>query len=123
MDVTANKINAGSPNIPEGQSAQQVAASGPISLEKGEKRENTSGKAQSVNSRYIEELTEKIQKHLESKSINIAFSRYGKKGENISVLVTEKKTGEIIREIPPEELQRLSIKMDELRGIIFNDHA
>ncbi|MBW2655859.1 MAG: flagellar protein FlaG, partial [Deltaproteobacteria bacterium] len=56
-------------------------------------------------------------------NIDIAFSTYGKKNKNISVVVSEKETGKLIREIPPEELQQLHVKIKELAGMIFNGLA
>ncbi|MEA3417343.1 MAG: flagellar protein FlaG [Thermodesulfobacteriota bacterium] len=34
--------------------------------------------------------------------------------------MSEKETGKLIREIPPEELQQLYVKMEELSGMLFN---
>ena len=38
----------------------------------------------------------------------------------IAVAVLDKKSGKIIREIPPEDLQKLSFKMDEMIGKLFD---
>jgi len=38
----------------------------------------------------------------------------------IAVAVLDKKSGKIIREIPPEDLQKLSVKMDEMIGKLFD---
>ena len=71
----------------------------------------------------IAKLTGKIQEHLDNLNINIAFSTYGEKDRRTSVVVMNKETGEVIRELPPKELQRLHVKMEELLGMIFNDLA
>ena len=44
------------------------------------------------------------------------------KKKEISVIVTDKDTGKVIREIPPKEIQDLQTKLGELIGLIFN-HA
>ncbi len=67
------------------------------------------------------ELTEKLQGYLDKMNINIAFSTYGQKDSKTAVTVSEKETGKLIREIPPEELQRLHTKMEELAGMLFNE--
>jgi flagellar protein FlaG len=74
---------------------------------------------------YIQamEMTERIQGHLDRMSISLRFSTYGKDNEKISVTVYEKDTGKVIREIPPEEFQRLNEKMEEVIGLIFNGNA
>jgi uncharacterized FlaG/YvyC family protein len=41
----------------------------------------------------------------------------------IAVTVLDKKSGDIIREIPPENLQKLSEQMDETIGKFFNQLA
>lgn len=73
-----------------------------------------------LNKQEVKELTDKIQICLDSMSINLKFSTYGKNDERTSVTVTEKETGKEIRKIPPEELQQLYVKMYELSGMIFN---
>ncbi|MCK9273919.1 MAG: flagellar protein FlaG [Syntrophales bacterium] len=69
----------------------------------------------------VREITSMIQDEIDSMNIKIAFSTYGDGDECICIVVKNKETGEIIREIPPEELQRLHGKMEELIGLIFND--
>ncbi len=68
-------------------------------------------------------LTEEIQERMNKNSISLSFSTYGRGNHKISVTVTDKDTGEIIREIPSEELQRLSGKMEELVGMVFDGRA
>ena len=69
----------------------------------------------------VKKMTSMIQESLDSMNINISFSTYGTNSERISVVVKDKETGEVIREMPAEELQRLHVKMEELMGLIFND--
>jgi len=52
---------------------------------------------------------------------SLKFSVYDK--NKIAVTVLDKKSGDIIREIPPENLQKLSVKMDEMIGKLFNQVA
>jgi flagellar protein FlaG len=115
MEIIVNRVASGMSTIPEGSSVQQTVPRGSPPEQK-EKLTSKPGDSQA-----IQELTEKIQKHLDRRDINIAFSTYGKRNEKISITVTDKETGKVIREVPPEELQRLSAKMDELMGMIFND--
>ena len=122
MDITVNKISAGALSICDGASnpqADHITAT----QEAGKKPDSTSFDIRGVNEAYIKEMTEKIQQYLDNRNINIVFSTYGNKNEKIAVTVTEKETGKIIREIPAEELQRLSARMDELMGMIFKGQA
>ncbi len=40
--------------------------------------------------------------------------------KNVIVKVVNKDTGEVIREIPSEEMVKLASRMEELRGVIFD---
>jgi flagellar protein FlaG len=64
-----------------------------------------------------------IQENLSNLSVSLQFSTYGKNNSQICIVVTEKETGKIIREIPSKELQALSAKMSEVVGLIFNKRA
>jgi flagellar protein FlaG len=68
-------------------------------------------------------LAEEIQAQMNKNSISLSFSTYGRGNHKISVTVSDKDTGEVIREIPSEELQRLSGKMEELVGMVFDGRA
>jgi len=56
-------------------------------------------------------------------NVSLEFSTYGENGENVAVIVADKNSGEVIREIPSRELQNLYAKMREITGIIFNTQA
>jgi flagellar protein FlaG len=73
-----------------------------------------------VSAAVADQLLQQIQSHMESMNISLSFSRYGNKGEEISVIVTDKDTGKVIREIPPKDIQDLHTKLGELIGLIFN---
>jgi len=74
-----------------------------------------------VSNQQVKELTEKLQGYIDRMNINIAFSTYGKENRKTAVVVSEKETGKLIREIPSEELQQLHTKMEELAGMLFNE--
>lgn len=73
-----------------------------------------------LSSEAANQALQQIQSHMESMNIGLSFSRYGNKGEEISVIVTDKDTGKVIREIPPKDIQELHTKLGELIGLIFN---
>ncbi len=52
---------------------------------------------------------------------SLKFKVYDK--NKIAVTVLDKKSGDIIREIPPENLQKLSKRMDETIGRFFDQVA
>ena len=73
-----------------------------------------------ISAKAADQLLQQIQSHMESMNIGLSFSKYGNKGEEIAVIVTDKDTGKVIREIPPKDIQDLHTKLGELIGLIFN---
>jgi len=65
-------------------------------------------------------MVEEMQNNINNINVSIQYSQYGDHGEKISVAVVNKDTGEVIREIPSQEIQDLYAKMSELAGMIFN---
>ena len=91
----------------------------------GAQRQNSSRPAQVVredpvsNEQIRKQVTE-MQSQISRMNVSLTFSMYGERGEKIAVVVSDKKTGEVIREIPPKDIQNLYAKMNELTGMIFN---
>jgi len=108
MGITVNTMSISASNIPGASSAQRE-----------DNRARLSDTNESADQQR--EQTEKVQKPVGHKNFSIAFSTYGRNNEKISVTVTDKDTGEVIREIPPEEIQRLSVKLGELAGMFVDD--
>jgi flagellar protein FlaG len=80
----------------------------------------TSGGNGVANQQEITQVVEKMQERIDSMNVSLQYSTYGVHGEKIAIAVVNKETGELIREIPPEELRSLYVKMSELAGVIFN---
>jgi uncharacterized FlaG/YvyC family protein len=76
-----------------------------------------------VTHERIEQMVELMQGYLDSMNVSLQYSFYGARGEKVAVNVINRKTGEVIREIPSREMQALQAKMGELVGMIFNDNA
>ncbi|MBU8911502.1 MAG: flagellar protein FlaG [Desulfobacterales bacterium] len=118
MDITINKIamdGMESLKVSEGSAVNQSVAS--------ESPRAEEDRRQTVDNQQVKELTENLQGYVDKMNINVAFSTYGEKNKNVSVVVSEKETGKLIREIPPKELQQLHVKMKELAGMILNGIA
>lgn len=73
-----------------------------------------------VSRETVQQIVEKMQEQIDSMSVSLQYSTYGRNGERTAVAIVNKETGELIREIPTEELQKLYTKMSELAGMIFN---
>ena len=70
-----------------------------------------------------QKITEKIQGYIDRMNVSLKFSTYGKNNDKMSVTVIEKGSGKVVREIPPEEIQRLQTRMEQVIGLIFNGKA
>jgi flagellar protein FlaG len=70
--------------------------------------------------KQIREMVAEMQDQIDSLNVSLSFSTYGEKGERIAVVVADKATGDVIREIPAKEIQSLYAKMNELAGVIFD---
>jgi flagellar protein FlaG len=71
----------------------------------------------------LKALVAEMQKSLEELSIGLQFSTYGEDSKKIAVVVSNRETGEVIREIPSRELQELYTKINELTGMLFDKVA
>ncbi len=103
------------------ETASSAAASGGPPADSARDQGRTESAArQALSDQQIKKMISEIQERLGAMNISINFSRYGEKNENIAITVSDKVTGEVIREIPPKEIQQLYMKMNELIGLIFN---
>jgi uncharacterized FlaG/YvyC family protein len=116
MDMTISNITGA------GTRAQDVPLPGSVS--DPPPRKESSGKVPEepikLSNDAVKKMLQDIEDNLQSMNISLSFSTYGKNNENVAVVVREKETGKVIREIPPKELQSLYTKLGELVGMIFN---
>ena len=83
---------------------------------------NLSNSVKKVSMPSKEELKntiENLNKHMDSLDTNVKFG-FDDKIEQMFVNVMERSTGKIIRKIPSEEAMKISEKMREIVGIIFD---
>jgi flagellar protein FlaG len=76
-----------------------------------------------ASSEQVRRMVEEIQSQIQRMNVSLEFSQYGGHGEKIAVVVTDKATGEVIREIPSRQLQNLYNSINDLVGIIFDRQA
>lgn len=97
-----------------------VAAAAP---KRGVILQTEAGGEAAVSGEQVGRMIEEIQRQLQRMNVSLEFSRYGGRGERIAVVVADKATGEVIREIPPKEIQNLYNSINDLVGVIFNREA
>jgi len=66
-------------------------------------------------------LVENVNNYVEMFNNKVAFSMDSKSRQIIYVY--DKETGDLVRQIPPEEMMQLLNKLEEISGIIFNNRA
>jgi flagellar protein FlaG len=109
------------------RNAEAVSVASPAATAKPAPQERaTAEEAQAqeaARQEAIRRLVEQLKENLSPAKISIAFTPYGAKNERVAIKVLDKESGEVIREIPPEEIQSLYAKMSDLSGILFNTKA
>ncbi len=72
--------------------------------------------------KLLQEVLEVAQENFHLRNIGLKFAVHGGTGR-IKVTVLDKETGEMIREVPPQEVLDLVAKIDEMMGILFDHRA
>lgn len=85
--------------------------------------QTSAGGEPAISSDQVRRMVEEIQSQIQRMNISLEFSRYGDHGERIAVVVADKATGEVIREIPSREIQNLYNRINDLAGILFDRQA
>jgi len=79
---------------------------------------------QRLDREQVAKMVEEAQQRLESlgSSLKLAIQQ-DTKADAIVVQVSERETGEVIRQIPPEDLLELKKKLEDLVGLLFDSSA
>jgi len=75
-----------------------------------------------MSSEKLQELTNEIQEYVKDLSISLKFELNDKTGDTV-IQVVSQESGEVIRQIPPEDLLKLREKLLELQGALFEGKA
>jgi uncharacterized FlaG/YvyC family protein len=73
-----------------------------------------------MSAERVRQMAAEMQRQIERMNVSLAFTTSGGRSDKVAVVIADKVTGEVIREIPTRELQELYAKMDELSGMLFN---
>ncbi|MCP4118203.1 MAG: flagellar protein FlaG [Desulfobacteraceae bacterium] len=68
----------------------------------------------------LKELTEELNEYMDDLQTNIGFSMRDDPDRTLVVEIKNRETGEVIKQIPSEEMLKLREKMAELTGLIFD---
>lgn len=93
------------------------AGGGGDSIQRGMDRESREGKP---DLREIEAVTAGLKQSFRLiHQVHLQFSVHEGSGQMV-VTVTDARTGEVIREIPPSEVLNLAARLDEMIGLLFD---
>lgn len=79
-------------------------------------------KAQRLSRSELQAAVEEVQVRMDQMGTNLQFAM-DKVAEDIVVKVTDKKSGDLIRQIPSEDVIKLRKQLEELSGILFDEKA
>lgn len=85
----------------------------------GEGKEQVQTKLLDVSLENVQDLAEQIENYLKEINIRLSFE-VDKETEDVIVRIVNRETGELIRQIPPDELLKLRQKLEELVGVLFH---
>ena len=81
-------------------------------------------KQKPLSQEEINRLAEEIQRRLDTIGGNLQLGLgTDKETSSIVARITEKKTGQVVRQIPSEELLELEKKLKDLTGMLFDERA
>lgn len=122
MDVTMVDNAAGNPvssvNIFQ---PSQTSDAGP--MRNIEHQKEDSGAEKTVSKEMMKKIAESVQEQISLMNSSLSFQTYGKDNDKIAIIVSDKDTGKVIREIPAKEVRQMQEKLDELIGLIYNGSA
>ena len=68
----------------------------------------------------LDQAIENLNNQLQSSQTKLGFS-IDSETDVVMVKVTNKETGELVRQIPAEAVVRLAAKMDDLKGLLLDE--
>jgi flagellar protein FlaG len=75
-----------------------------------------------IDPQASKELAEEVKNLIEDLNIGVNFKIHDKTGDLV-VQVLNRDTGDVIRQIPPEDVVKLHEKLVELRGVLYEGKA
>ena len=123
VSKTSNKPDPVSPaNLKKIDAMERVKAGSEFSRlvdEIGEKRLNTSAALESVRVR-LEEIAATLNAEMQFKEKKLNFS-VDEISKRILFSVTDKESGEVIRQVPPDAILKVAHNLEALKGVLFDD--
>ena len=135
---TVQTNSASSPVTATRQNGQAVPAAQPVSVAKsrrpedaasgkellpGGKSEQTAGNSEArVGEDSLSKTVDELNDYVQNLHREIQFSVDSESNQTI-IKVIDANTGEVIRQLPPDEMMRLVKRLDELEGLLVREKA
>jgi flagellar protein FlaG len=114
IESLSNLASAATPGVP--------AQSRPLVRQEPTLVSTPAQAAPAVDAQRVHRAVETINRHLEAAAQNLRFSVDDTTGKTV-VRVVDTGTGEVIRQVPSEELLAISRSIDRLQGLLFHQQA
>ena len=98
---------------PDSPPQDQVALSGLLALEESQ------AQSEAAVTRAVEEANQRVSK---LSAASVRFEVYEDTGDLV-IHVVDRETDELIRQIPPEEILRISESLADLKGLLINSQG
>ncbi len=85
------------------------------------KAERAAQQEQALSSQETEEITIDLNEYMSELQTDLRFSMYEKLNHQVVVEIKNRKTDELIKQIPSEALLELRVKMEELTGLLLDE--
>lgn len=108
--------------IPQQDFIQQGKAAAAVELKRSESQQDAAKQAKPVSEEEVVTAADKINETIKSFSTDLKFS-VDKDTHRIIVTVMDSKTGEVIRQIPPDEVVSIAKALDTIQGLIIRKKA
>ena len=102
---------------------EQGGEAGQLALDaktlKGKKKDEEKSGPEVLSPEKMKEVAGELQSRLESLGNQLGFTLIQESNAWV-IEVTDRETGKVIRQVPPDDLLRLKAKIDEVIGILFD---
>ena len=129
MDVSSTPVVKPSPTLPNPTAAPKVSteveikkvaeATARVAADISDQKSRSSQEIKDVQAR-LEDTIRSLNIKMEVKSSHLNFS-VDEISDRVMVTVTNKNTGEVVRQVPADAILKVAHNMEALKGVIFDE--
>ncbi len=124
VTTMASQVGSISPSSRANGAAEASSAAGNIQtlrpvdpIENGGKKDT---QAQKLSAEDTKQLVDELNEYMDDLQTHLGFSIREDMDHQVVVKITNRKTGELLKQIPSEELLKIRQRMEELTGFLFD---